>query len=64
MTMIPSTGLHGKSAPQAFAPELLPDLAYTPEVARATAHLYERVAWVITPMEWPHFAPLSRRSTT
>ena len=57
MTTFPSTGLPGKSAPQAFAPELLPDLAYTPEVARATAHLYERVAWVIPPFEWPRFAP-------
>ena len=57
MTTFPSTGLPGKSAPQAFAPELLPDLAYTPEVARATAHLYERVARVIPPFEWPGFAP-------
>ncbi len=38
-------------------PAMLPDLAYTPEVARATAHLYERVARVIPPIEWPGFAP-------
>ncbi|MGH6736407.1 MAG: quinolinate synthase NadA [Methyloceanibacter sp.] len=38
-------------------PTLLPDLAYTPEVARETAHLYERVARVIPPIEWPGFAP-------
>jgi quinolinate synthase len=38
-------------------PTLLPDLAYTPEVARETAHLYERVSRVIPPIEWPGFAP-------
>jgi quinolinate synthase len=41
----------------AFAPTLLPDLAYTPEVARETAHLYEKVSRVIPPIEWPGFAP-------
>jgi quinolinate synthase len=35
----------------------LPDLAYTPEVAAETAHLYERVKRVIPPIEWPGFAP-------
>ena len=34
-----------------------PDLTYTPEVAEATAHLYERVSRVVTPIEWPTFAP-------
>jgi quinolinate synthase len=38
-------------------PSLLPDLVYTPEVARETAHLYERVKQVIPPIEWPSFAP-------
>ena len=38
-------------------PSFLPDLAYTPEVARETAHLYERVKRVIPPIEWPGFAP-------
>ncbi len=38
-------------------PSLMPDLSYTPEVARETAHLYERVARVIPPVEWPGFAP-------
>jgi quinolinate synthase len=33
------------------------DLEYTPEVARETAHLYERVARVIPKAEWPVFAP-------
>lgn len=34
-----------------------PHLAYTEEVARDTAHLYERVSSVIPPVEWPAFAP-------
>ncbi len=38
-------------------PAFLPDLAYTPEVAAETAHLYERVKRVIPPIEWPGFAP-------
>jgi len=38
-------------------PLALPDLAYTPEVARETAHLYERVSRVIPPIEWPGFSP-------
>jgi quinolinate synthase len=32
-------------------------LAYTEDVARETAHLYEKVSSVIPPMEWPAFAP-------
>jgi quinolinate synthase len=35
----------------------MPALAWTPEVERATAHLYERVKAVIPPVEWPFFAP-------
>ncbi|BAQ16511.1 quinolinate synthase NadA [Methyloceanibacter caenitepidi] len=43
---------------QAVLPSsLVPGLTYTPEVARETAHLYERVARVIPPVEWPQFAP-------
>ncbi|MGO4711025.1 quinolinate synthase NadA [Bradyrhizobium sp. 2TAF24] len=34
-----------------------PPLAWTPEVERATAHLYERVRTVIPPVEWPTMAP-------
>ena len=30
---------------------------WTPEVERATAHLYERVRTVISPVEWPFMAP-------
>ncbi len=35
----------------------MPNLAWTPEVARATAHLYEKVKTVIPPIEWPFHAP-------
>jgi quinolinate synthase len=58
-----TTRLQGSTAPGrrkarlALPPTLLPDLAYTPEVARETAHLYERVSRVIPPIEWPGFAP-------
>src|ERR1700742_5026294 len=34
-----------------------PALEWTPEVERATAHLYERVRKVIPPIEWPLMAP-------
>jgi quinolinate synthase len=35
----------------------MPSLQWTPEVERATAHLYERVKGVISPIEWPFMAP-------
>lgn len=40
-----------------FPPLLRPDLTWTPQVEAATAHLYERVAKVIPPVEWPFHAP-------
>jgi quinolinate synthase len=52
-----STPLSRRKADVIVQPTVLPDLAYTPEVARATAHLYERVSRVIPPIEWPGFAP-------
>ena len=52
-----STPISGRKAETAIPPGVLPDLAYTPEVARETAHLYERVSRVIPPIEWPGFAP-------
>src|SRR6185369_664940 len=51
------TAPKGLRAEPALPPALLPDLAYTPELARETAHLYERVSRVIPPIEWPGFAP-------
>src|SRR5437762_6099851 len=35
----------------------MPSLEWTPEVERATAHLYDRVKNVIAPIEWPLMAP-------
>src|SRR6476646_8131228 len=34
------------------------ELAYTPEIAKATAPLYRKVAHVIPEIEWPVFAPV------
>ena len=31
----------------------MPSLEWTPDVERATAHLYEKVKAVIPPVEWP-----------
>jgi quinolinate synthase len=35
----------------------MPPLQWTSEVERATAHLYERVKGVVSPIEWPFMAP-------
>jgi quinolinate synthase len=35
----------------------MPSLEWTPQVERETAHLYERVRNVISPVEWPLMAP-------
>ncbi|MGF1463548.1 MAG: quinolinate synthase NadA [Maricaulaceae bacterium] len=46
-------------APAAFAVDFSDDsLTFTDAVRDATAPLYERVKDVVTPMEWPSFAPL------
>ena len=45
------------TAATARVPVPVPPLAYTPEVARATAPLYERVRGVIPAVEWPVHAP-------
>src|ERR1700741_4039074 len=47
-----------REASKARGPALpRPSLEWTPEVERATAHLYERVKSVISPVEWPLMAP-------
>jgi quinolinate synthase len=44
--------------PQPCPPALpRPNLEWTEDVGRATAHLYERVKSVISPVEWPLMAP-------
>ncbi len=35
----------------------MPNLEYTPELAKETAHAYDRVSSVVPPIEWPAFAP-------
>ena len=35
----------------------MPDLEYTPALAKETAKAYERVSTVVPPVEWPVFAP-------
>ena len=35
----------------------MPNLAWTPEVERETAHLYEKIRGVMPPVEWPFHAP-------
>lgn len=40
-----------------LAPLPMPNLAWTPEVERETAPLYEKVKSVIPPIEWPFHAP-------
>jgi quinolinate synthase len=52
-----SSGKKALEPARELIPATLPDLAYTPEVARETAHLYEKVSRVIPPIEWPGFAP-------
>ena len=49
---------HHAATPSARFPILpRPDLSWTPEVERATAHLYEKVKAVMPPVEWPFHAP-------
>ncbi|HEY5081857.1 MAG TPA: quinolinate synthase NadA [Bauldia sp.] len=46
-----------RSARDRFPSMPMPSLEYTDEVARETAHLYERVKEVIPAIEWPVMAP-------
>lgn len=45
------------SAAERFGVVDMPDLAFTPAVARETEHLYERVKQFIPAIEWPVYAP-------
>src|SRR5690554_4849858 len=36
----------------------MPDLTFTPELAREMEPYYAKVAKVVTPLEWPQFAPI------
>ncbi len=50
--------------PRSFAPLPRPDLEFTPELEAEMRPLYEKVKNVITPMEWPHYAPLIKAINT
>jgi quinolinate synthase len=52
-----STASHPASSTERARALPMPSLQWTPEVERATAHLYERVKTVISPVEWPFMAP-------
>ncbi len=45
------------SAAERFGVVDMPDLTFTPAVARETEHLYERVRQFIPAIEWPVYAP-------
>lgn len=62
MTSLDSSTVSARTGVRASAQERFgilerPDLSYTPEVARETAHLYERVSKHIPAIEWPVYAP-------
>ena len=50
-------GVPARTAAERFGVLPMPSLDYTPEVAAATAHLYERVKHVVPAIEWPFHAP-------
>src|ERR1700694_2762335 len=57
----PATSTRSPLSPTERARALpMPSLEWTPEVERATAHLYERVKKVISPVEWPFMAPYTK----
>ena len=49
-----------KPAARQFKPLEMPELEYTPGLAREMAPLYEKVKHVIPSIEWPFFAPYIR----
>jgi quinolinate synthase len=53
----PTPGAPAPGATRAARAKARPPLEWTPDVARDTAHLYERVKRVISPVEWPLMAP-------
>lgn len=50
-------GGEGLTAAERFGILERPDLSFTPEIAKETAHLYERVRHFIPEFEWPVYAP-------
>jgi quinolinate synthase len=54
---LPAPYLVSRKGDRRFDPLPMPNLDWTPEVERATAHHYEKVKHVIPSVEWPFFAP-------
>src|SRR5438132_6886105 len=52
-----ATARGGISAAERARALPMPSREWTPEVERLTAHLYQRVRGVISPVEWPFMAP-------
>lgn len=57
-----TTRAHLNMATDATRADILP--SFTPELAREMEPLYERVKHVVTPIEWPAFAPLIKAIDT
>jgi quinolinate synthase len=55
--MSPIAFRSGPSAASRLGILPMPDLEWNDEVARETAHLYERIKTVVPAVEWPFFAP-------
>jgi quinolinate synthase len=56
----PAPALRARRTPPRFPVLPMPALDWNEDVARETAHLYERVKNVIPSVEWPFFAPYVR----
>jgi quinolinate synthase len=56
----PAQALRARRTPPRFPVLPMPALDWNEDVARETAHLYERVKNVIPSVEWPFFAPYVR----
>ncbi len=54
----PTTAELAKRPPSNYAETQTALPAWTPELAAEMEPFYERVKHVVTPMEWPHYAPL------
>lgn len=55
--MPPLAFRHGPAAASRLGILPMPELEWNDEVARETAHLYERIKTVVPAVEWPFFAP-------
>src|SRR5262245_13958033 len=54
---LPATPAGSSAAVRKHGIKAMPALEWNDEVARETAHLYERIKTVVPAVEWPVFAP-------